>query len=189
MVLVTINYRLGPLGYFAHPALSRESEHGSSGNYGVLDQIAALQWVKRNIAAFGGDPERVTIFGESAGSWSVCSLLATPLSKGLFHRAIGESGGCFAPMQFLKEARNGFTSAESTGESLAKVLDCDQAPDPLAALREKIGAGDHRRRGEGSGASPHTCERRWLGLSRRDHQPLFLRQAKPRTGDRGLECR
>ena len=74
VVVVTINYRLGPFGYFAHPALSRESEHGSSGNYGVLDQIAALQWVGRNIAAFGGDSSRVTIFGESAGSWSARSL-------------------------------------------------------------------------------------------------------------------
>jgi para-nitrobenzyl esterase len=107
VVLVTINYRLGPFGYLAHPALSRESSHSSSGNYGVLDQIAALEWVSRNIAAFGGDPGRVTIFGESAGSWSVCALVASPLSKGLFHRAIGQSGGCFAPMQYLKEARNG----------------------------------------------------------------------------------
>jgi para-nitrobenzyl esterase len=70
-VLVSINYRLGPFGYLAHPALSKESAHGSSSNYGVLDQIAALEWVRKNIGAFGGDPERVTIFGESAGSWSV----------------------------------------------------------------------------------------------------------------------
>jgi len=92
-VLVTINYRLGPLGYLAHPELTAESEHNSSGNYGLLDQIAALQWVQRNIASFGGDPNRVTIFGVSAGSWSVSYLVATPLAKGLFHQAIGESGG------------------------------------------------------------------------------------------------
>ncbi|MBI3838034.1 MAG: carboxylesterase family protein [Planctomycetia bacterium] len=137
VVLVTINYRLGPFGYFAHPALSRESKHGSSGNYGVLDQIAALQWVQRNIAAFGGDPGRVTIFGESAGSWSVCSLVATPLSKGLFHRAIGQSGGCFSAMHYLKEDRNGFSSAEKIGEGLATMLGCDKATDPLEALRGK----------------------------------------------------
>ena len=137
VVLVTINYRLGPLGYFAHPALVKESEHGSAGNYGVLDQIAALQWVQRNIKAFGGDSSRVTIFGESAGSWSVCSLLATPLSKGLFQRAIGESGGCFGLMQYLKEERNGLPPAERAGESLAKALGCDGAADPLDAMRQK----------------------------------------------------
>ena len=90
-VLVSINYRLGALGYLAHPALTAESPHHSSGNYGVLDQIAALKWVRQNIAAFGGDPARVTIVGESAGSWSVNTLVATPLAKGLFVRAIGES--------------------------------------------------------------------------------------------------
>lgn len=95
VVLVTINYRLGPLGYLAHPLLSAESDHHASGNYGTLDQIAALRWVQSNIAKFGGDPHQVTIFGESAGSWSVNHLMATPLAKGLFHRAIGESGGAF----------------------------------------------------------------------------------------------
>ena len=137
VVLVSINYRLGPFGYFAHPALSKESNHGSSGNYGVLDQVAALRWVQANIAAFGGDPGRVTIFGESAGSWSVCALVATPLSKGLFHRAIGESGGCFTPMQYLKDERNGFDPAEKTGERLAAALGCDKEADPLSALRAK----------------------------------------------------
>ena len=137
VVLVTINYRLGPFGYFAHPALSKESPQGSSGNYGVLDQIAALEWVKRNIAAFGGDPDRVTIFGESAGSWSVCSLVATPLAKGLFHRAIGQSGGCFSPMHYLKTQRGPMPAAEKTGEGLATALGCGDAADPLAALRAK----------------------------------------------------
>ena len=89
VVVVTINYRLGPFGYLAHPLLSAESDHDSSGNYGVLDQIAALQWVQDNIGTFGGDPGRVTIFGESAGSWSVNILQASPLARGLFHRAIG----------------------------------------------------------------------------------------------------
>ena len=97
-VVVTINYRLGPFGYLAHPLLREESEHDASGNYGLLDQIAALQWVQRNIAVFGGDPDRVTIFGESAGSWSVNYLMATPLTRGLFAGAIGQSGGVFGPL-------------------------------------------------------------------------------------------
>jgi len=89
VVLVSINYRLGAFGFLAHPELTRESTHASSGNYGLLDQLAALQWVQKNIAQFGGDPKNVTIFGESAGSWSVNLLVASPLGKGLFHRAIG----------------------------------------------------------------------------------------------------
>src|SRR3954464_10332298 len=91
-VVVTLNYRLGPFGFLAHPALAAESPHHAAGNYGILDQIAALQWVQRNIARFGGDPSRVTIFGESAGGMSVGSLIASPLAKGLFQRAIMESG-------------------------------------------------------------------------------------------------
>src|SRR6059058_2553497 len=91
-VVVTLNYRLGPFGFLAHPALAAESEHHAAGNYGLLDQIAALQWVRRNIARFGGDPSRVMIFGESAGGMSVGSLIAAPLAKGLFQRAILESG-------------------------------------------------------------------------------------------------
>src|SRR5437660_10882089 len=93
VVLVTINYRLGIFGFLAHPELTKESDRNASGNYGLLDQIAALQWVQKNIANFGGDPSRVTIFGESAGSWSVNYLMASPLAKGLFHRVIGDSGG------------------------------------------------------------------------------------------------
>ena len=90
--VVTINYRLGPFGFLAHPSLAAESPHHAAGNYGLLDQIAALKWVNRNIARFGGDPSRVTIFGESAGGMSVGSLVASPLAKGLFQRAILESG-------------------------------------------------------------------------------------------------
>jgi para-nitrobenzyl esterase len=116
VVLITINYRIGPFGYLAHPELTAESSHRASGNYGVLDQIAALQWVRKNIAAFGGDPNRVTIFGESAGSWSVNVLAATPLAKDLFHRAIGESGGQFGPMATLGEAeKNGAAFAKAAG--------------------------------------------------------------------------
>ena len=93
IVAVTVNYRLGIFGFLAHPDLTKESPHHSSGNYGLLDQHAALLWVQQNIAAFGGDPARVTIAGESAGSISVCAQMASPLSRGLFAGVIGESGG------------------------------------------------------------------------------------------------
>jgi para-nitrobenzyl esterase len=96
VILVSVAYRLGAFGFMAHPELSAE-QGGHSGNYGLLDQIAGLQWVKRNIAAFGGDPSRVTIFGESAGGISVSMLSASPLAKGLFRGAISESGGNFGP--------------------------------------------------------------------------------------------
>ena len=92
VVLVTLNYRLGHLGFFAHPALDGEDPRGPVHNFGLLDQIAALEWIRDNIAGFGGDPERITVFGESAGGRSVLSLLASPLAKGLFHRAIVQSG-------------------------------------------------------------------------------------------------
>jgi para-nitrobenzyl esterase len=93
VVVVSMNYRLGIFGFFAHPELTAESPHHASGNYGLLDQAAALAWVKNNIAAFGGDPSNVTIFGESAGSTSVSAQMASPLAHGLFAKAIGESGG------------------------------------------------------------------------------------------------
>jgi para-nitrobenzyl esterase len=93
LVVVTANYRLGILGFLAHPELSKESSSKTSGNYGLLDQIAALRWVRENIAAFGGDPQRVTIAGQSAGGMSVHYLIASPLAKGLFQRAIVQSGG------------------------------------------------------------------------------------------------
>ena len=123
VVLVTINYRLGVFGFFAHPALTKESAHHSSGNYGLLDQIAALQWVRKNIAAFGGDPERVTIFGESAGSWSVNYLMASPLAKGLFHRVIGESGGAFGEMQKLAQVETSGAKLGSLEALRAKPAD------------------------------------------------------------------
>ena len=97
VVLVSIAYRLGPLGFLAHPELSAESPQHASGNYGLLDMIAALGWIQKNIAAFGGDPNKVTIFGESAGGIAVSQLCASPLAKGLFQRAISESGGSFGP--------------------------------------------------------------------------------------------
>jgi para-nitrobenzyl esterase len=97
IVVVTANYRLGVFGFLAHPELSGESRRHASGDYGLLDQAAALEWVRRNIAAFGGDPRRITIGGESAGSISVCALMASPLSRRLIAGAIGESGGMFRP--------------------------------------------------------------------------------------------
>jgi para-nitrobenzyl esterase len=104
VVVVTVNYRLGVFGFLAHPELTKESDRNASGNYGLLDQIAALEWVQKNIAVFGGDPKRVTIFGESAGSWSVNYMMATPLARGLFQRVIGESGAEFAPAHSQAEA-------------------------------------------------------------------------------------
>jgi para-nitrobenzyl esterase len=101
VVLVSVNYRVGPLGFLAHPELTKESEHHTSGNYGLLDQIAALQWVRRNIGAFGGDPDRVTIFGQSAGAISVVDLMRSPLAKGLFARAIAQSGPGLLPRNAL----------------------------------------------------------------------------------------
>jgi len=96
VIVVTMNYRLGIFGFFTHPALTAESPNKASGNYGLLDQRAAMLWVKDNIAAFGGDPSNVTIFGESAGSFAVSSHMASPIDKGLFQKAIGESGGAFS---------------------------------------------------------------------------------------------
>jgi para-nitrobenzyl esterase len=98
VIVVTVAYRLGPLGFLAHPELTRESPHHSSGNYGLMDQIAALEWIRRNIAAFGGDASRVTIAGQSAGAMAVSALMSSPRAKGLFQRAIGESGGLFEPL-------------------------------------------------------------------------------------------
>jgi para-nitrobenzyl esterase len=135
VVLVSINYRLGPFGFLAHPLLSKESPHGVSGNYGLLDQIAALKWVQKNIRAFGGDPNRVTIFGESAGGLDVCCLMSSPLTKGLFQRAIAESGHAFGKVRHLKETWYGQESLEKEGERIVRELGVADASDPLAALR------------------------------------------------------
>jgi para-nitrobenzyl esterase len=114
LVLVSLNYRLGSFGFFSHPALTHESPHHSSGNQGILDQIAALKWVRDNIARFGGDPSNVTIFGESAGSLDVSVLMTSPLSKGLFRRVIGESGAVILVGDPLTLAE-----AEKRGETFA----------------------------------------------------------------------
>jgi para-nitrobenzyl esterase len=120
IIVVTFNYRLGAFGFLAHPELTRESPHGSSGNYGLLDQVAALRWVQRNIAALGGDPRRVTIAGQSAGSSSVSILMASPLARGLFRQAIGQSGGFFEPLQLAPHFALG--NAERDGAAFANSL-------------------------------------------------------------------
>jgi para-nitrobenzyl esterase len=120
VIVVTIAYRLGPLGFLALPELTRESSHHSSGNYGLMDQIAALEWIQRNISAFGGDPKCVTIAGQSSGSISVSILMASPLAKGLFQRAIGESGGLFEPLQLAPKFL--LANAEHEGEKYATSL-------------------------------------------------------------------
>jgi len=130
VVVVTIAYRVGALGFLAHPELTRESPNRTSGNYGLMDQIAALEWVQRNIAAFGGDPARVTIAGQSAGAMSVSILMASPRAKGLFHRAIGQSGGFFEPVQLAPSYL--LANAERDGEGFAKSLGATS----IAALRK-----------------------------------------------------
>ena len=117
VVLVSVNYRMNAFGFMAHPELSAESERGVSGNYGILDHLAALEWVRDNIRGFGGDPNNVTIFGESAGGASVYALLATPLAKGLFHRAISESTWITPTNVTHLKRNNGFSdSAEARGQ-------------------------------------------------------------------------
>jgi para-nitrobenzyl esterase len=115
IVTVTLSYRLGVFGLFAHPALTQESPHGASGNYGLMDQTQALRWVQENIEAFGGDPGQVTIAGESAGSFSVSAQMATPLARGLFARAIGESGSILRP-----SATASLAAAEEMGSTFAR---------------------------------------------------------------------
>jgi para-nitrobenzyl esterase len=116
VVLVAINYRLGALGYFAHPALTKAAGREPTGNFGLMDQIAALKWVQRNIAAFGGDPKNITVFGESAGGVSTLALLATPSAKGLYRKAIVQSGlGWFEPVTLAQKEAEGVASLEKAG--------------------------------------------------------------------------
>lgn len=141
LVFVSFNHRLGRFGFFAHPALRKESPQGPLGNYGLLDQIAALRWIQRNVASFGGDPGNVTVFGESAGGASVHFLMISPLARGLFHRAIVESGGGRAggimAMRRLREpAPDGRPSGEAAGVAFARLVGVTgEDAAALAALR------------------------------------------------------
>ena len=139
-VVVMVQYRLGALGFLADSRLTAESPHHSSSNYGLLDQIAALRWVRRNAAAFGGDSTRVTIFGQSAGAVDVTCLMVSPLARGLFQRVIAQSGSCSWPMPELERPVTGLVAlpaAERSGEKLAKNLRVARERDVLAAMRAK----------------------------------------------------
>lgn len=129
VIFVSINYRVGVLGFMAHPELSKESGKNTSGNYGILDQIAALKWVQKNIASFGGDPNNVTIAGQSAGAFSVTALIASPLAKGLFHKAIPQSGGLLANMLLSQN----LAKAEEVGLNFMKKANSHS----IAELRKK----------------------------------------------------
>jgi para-nitrobenzyl esterase len=143
MVVVNANYRLGIFGFFAHPELTQESPHKASGNYGLLDQVAALEWVRRNIAAFGGDPQKITIGGESAGSLSVSALMASPLSRNLFQQAIGESGAFFGqvgghgPLSLAEAEKQGAEFAASQGGKHLPELRAMSAADLLREASKK----------------------------------------------------
>lgn len=136
VVLATINYRVGAFGFLAHPALTAESPHHSSGNYGIMDQIMALKWIQSNIRRFGGNPDNVTIFGQSAGGASVIALMSSPLTKGLFHRAIAQSGGYIPTViRYLRETQNGLDSMESLGLGFAERLGIADKANPLEQMR------------------------------------------------------
>lgn len=143
-VVVSINYRVGILGYFAHPELTEEAQGGICANFGTTDQIEALRWVRNNISAFGGDPENVTIFGESAGSMSVSQLMASPLAKGLFHKAIGQSGGFFYAMRSLKHARWGEPSAQDLGQLFGSRIDAPSLSDLRAMPAHQLVAASQK---------------------------------------------
>lgn len=136
VVVVTLNYRLGPLGFFAHPDLiGSDPEYKTAGNYGFLDQVRALEWVRDNVANFGGDPENITLFGQSAGGISVCGHLVAKKSRGLFDRAIMQSGGCPLFLRWLKQKKRGMESAVTQGQRIAKKLECEGKG--LSCLRSK----------------------------------------------------
>lgn len=145
VVVVTANYRLGPFGFFAHPALTAASPHHASGDYGILDQIQALRWVKENIASFGGDPRRVTAMGQSSGSFDICLMMASPPARGLFQKAIMESGDCESSL--MTDIRKPIEinqvdgSAEGFGKLLAADLGVADGPDTIQKLR-RISAAD-----------------------------------------------
>ena len=150
VVLVSIAYRVGVLGFLAHPELSAEPARRVSGNYGLLDMIAGLQWIQRNIAALGGDPKRVTIFGESAGGIAVSMLSASPLAKGLFHGAISQSGGSFGPSSrepVPGENMRVLADAEASGLAFAQLAGVSSLHDLRALPADKLLEVARRQRG------------------------------------------
>jgi para-nitrobenzyl esterase len=143
VVVVNVNYRLGLIGFLAHPELTKESDRNASGNYGLLDQVAGLEWVRKNIAAFGGDANNVTIFGESAGSFSVSALMASPLTKELIHKAIGESGAFFPAGGASPLSLASLPDSEQRGEKFATAAGAQSLAElrakPAAELRKAAG--------------------------------------------------
>jgi para-nitrobenzyl esterase len=133
VVYVSINYRVGILGFMAHPELSKESGYNASGNYGFLDQIAALKWIQKNIAAFGGDPDNVTIAGQSAGAFSVNAMIASPLAKGLFHKAIPQSGGLLSRL-----LSQNIEQSEKQGTKFMELAKCNSIADLRKLSAEEI---------------------------------------------------
>src|SRR5688572_18972708 len=171
VVFVTYNYRLGPFGFFSHPELTRESPHKASGNYGLMDLIAALEWVKANISSFGGDPNRVTIMGESAGASLVSCLTTSPRAKGLFHRAIAQSTGCTGTSR-IGSPLTTLAEAEREGQKQAVAMGATS----LAALRA-MSADDILRRGQGARVivDGDTITEDWLpALARGAHNGVDL---------------
>ncbi len=140
VVVVSCAYRLDIFGFFSYPGLTAESPHHASGNYGLMDQIAALRWIRENIAAFGGDPDNVTIFGESAGAWSVSALMASPLAHGLFEKAIGESGSMLGPERDLY----GAPSLEASERNLYGARSLETSEKAGQKFARSIGAGSLR---------------------------------------------
>ena len=160
VMLVSIAYRVGQMGFFVHPELSAETRNRVSGNYGLLDMISGLQWIRKNIAAFGGDPQRVTIFGESAGGIAVSMLCASPLAKGLFHGAISQSGGSFGPPRpdpLPGENMRRLADAERAGEETLKAAGVASIAEARKLSPDKLSGGSGRDRGSPAareGSSP-----------------------------------
>jgi len=187
IVALTVNYRLAEFGFFAHPELTSESPQHASGNQGLLDQAAALEWVKQNIAAFGGDPAQVTVAGESAGSISVSALMASPIAKGLFARAIGESGGMFGPT--LPPVP--LADAERLGSQFATTLGASTLADLRALTTQQIFDAAAKRTG---GAFPLAIDGYFLtklpadtfAAGNQSHVPLLAGSNSQEMGSRQL---
>ncbi|WP_213958857.1 carboxylesterase family protein [Variovorax sp. dw_954] len=176
LVYVSLNYRVGVLGYLAHPELTAESPNMSSGNYGALDQLAALQWIRRNIAAFGGDPDNVTIFGESAGSVSVSALTASPMAKGLFRRGIGDSGASLGSTVDTLPVRP-LAWAEKRGQTFMQVAKANSLAELRAMPADRLVEVSNN--GEGHMFHP--------GLFAPTIDGYFLKEAPEQTFARGAQ--